>query len=166
MNDVAEHDGLICFTHGCNILTAFGYLTPHLRPVIIRRDTFGTGLPRTDFPVSKKHRLVLETDEILRVLGANDILAPALVGGDEDGDILLDPNAKDRRHIHLLFVDHQIIFADDILTESFYPDPSSLTPEDRTIVFPLMPHLEFHPLRCGPCAWPVLPVALSHFQAA
>lgn len=199
-----DHDGLVCFTQGCNILTAFGdlpiqnlrvgdlvhtadnglqpirwigerevtqtriNLAPHLRPVVIRRDTFGPGLPISDMRISQKHRMVLETDEILQVYGTSGILAPAAILVN-DGNIQLDPAAKDTRYIHLLFDDHQIIFADGIPTESFYPCPSSLmslTPEDRRLVFSLMPHLESHPLSYGPCARPVLPVDLSQFKAA
>lgn len=140
----------------------------HLRPVIIRRDSFGPGLPSNDIRVSQKHRIVLETPEITRAFGDGGIFAPASVLLSES-TILLDPAPKDTRYIHLLFDEHQVIFADGIPSESFYPCPNglmSLTPENRAEVFAIMPALADHPLRYGPCARPLLPPKLKQILAA
>ncbi|PLS22180.1 Hint domain-containing protein [Neptunicoccus cionae] len=197
-------DGMVCFTQGCRILTAFGDLpiehlqvgdlvhtvdnglqpvrwigsrdvsraridaAPHLCPVLIRRDAFGPGLPSNDIRVSQKHRMVLETPEITKVFGSGGILAPASVLA-SDSTILLDPAPKDTRYIHLLFDEHQIVFADGIPAESFYPCPNglmSLTPEGRAGIFEIMPELSEHPLLYGPSARPLLPSRLKQILAA
>ncbi|GGA22756.1 Hint domain-containing protein [Neptunicoccus cionae] len=199
-----DADGMVCFTQGCRILTAFGDLpvehlrvgdlvhtvdhglqpirwigaravsrsridmAGHLCPVIIRRDSFGPGLPSNDIRVSQKHRILLETPEITQAFGEGGIFAPASVLAGE-GTVLLDPAPKDTRYIHLLFDEHQVIFADGIPTESFYPCTNglmSLTPQDRTEIFSIMPDLAEHPLRYGPCARPLLPSQLKQILAA
>lgn len=51
-------------------------------------------------------------------------------------------------YVHLMFDTHQIIFAENAASESFYPGPMSLRimrPEARSEFFSLFPYLEVNP---------------------
>jgi hypothetical protein len=126
-------------------------LANHLQPVKICKDAFGIGLPVTDIWVSQEHRLLIETQEAGASSAQLSVLSPArsLVNGQT---ILVDVQAHDTLYTHLLFDEHQVIFANNMPAESFYPCPRSLlslTEEDRKRVFDFMPHLENHPLSYG-----------------
>lgn len=88
---------------------------PHLLPVMVRKGTFGA---ERDLLVSQQHGILVghHGDFLVR--------AKHLVSTSESIRI-----AKGKRrvtYIHLMFEQHQVILAENVATESFYPGPMSL----------------------------------------
>lgn len=124
------------------------HIAPHLRPVKISKDAFGPGLPTDDMWVSPSHRFLLNSGRSADIFGESEVLAPAsgLINGTS---ITTDSTQKDTTYVHLLFEEHQVVFAENVPTESFYACPNTLMalePEARQQVFDVMPELQTHPL--------------------
>ena len=124
------------------------HVAPHLRPVKISKDAFGPGLPTADMWVSPSHRFLLNSGKSADIFGESEVLAPAsgLINGTS---ITTDSTQKDTTYVHLLFEEHQVVFAENVPTESFYACPDTLMalePEARQQVFDVMPELQTHPL--------------------
>jgi len=123
------------------------HVAPHLRPVKISKDAFGLGLPATDMWVSPSHRFLLTCDKP-DIFGETEVLAPAsgLINGTS---ITVNTKQADTTYVHLLFEEHQVIFAENVPTESFFACPNTLMalePEARQQVFDVIPELKTHPL--------------------
>ena len=74
--------------------------------------------------VSPQHRMMLEGWRAEMICGTDEILAPAL-------HLLNDHNITRRTggtvdYIHVLFADHQIVFADGVPSESYHPGATGL----------------------------------------
>ncbi len=124
------------------------HVAPHLRPVKISKDAFGPGLPMADMWVSPAHRFLLSSAKSADIFGESEVLAPAagLINGTT---ITTDNSPRDTCYVHLLFEEHQVIFAENLPTESFFACPSTLMAleeEAREQVFEILPDLREHPL--------------------
>jgi hypothetical protein len=111
-----------------------------LAPVRIRRGALGN---RRDLWVSPNHRMLLTGARAEILFGEAEVLVAAkhLVN---DGTIRVVPRpAID--YFHLMFDDHQIIFAEGCATESLYPGGEALkglSEESRREILDLFPELE------------------------
>ena len=124
------------------------HVAEHLRPVEIKANAFGPGLPARNMLVSPYHRMLVDNMQASLLFGQEEVLAPArgLVNG---SSITVDPGTHDICYIHLLFDEHQIIFVDSMPTESFFACPNSLMSleeDSRRGVLDVLPQLENHPL--------------------
>jgi len=124
------------------------HVAPHLRPVKIHRDAFGPGLPAADMWVSPAHRFLLKSNRTADLFGEKEVLAPAsgLINGTS---VTTDESQRDTCYVHLLFEEHQVIFAENVPTESFFACPNTLMAlrsDAREQVFDVMPELKNHPL--------------------
>ncbi len=130
------------------------HVTPQLAPVKISRDAFGPGLPMADMWVSPAHRFLLRSKRFNDQYGENEVLAPA--SGLINGTTITAGNRnQDTRYVHMLFEEHQVIFAENVPTESFFPNPDTLmalTSEAREQVFDTLPELRTHPFSYSPPA--------------
>lgn len=118
-------------------------LWPELRPVVIRKDAFGPGLPERELRVSPQHRVLLSGARAELVAGETEVLAPAvhLLGM---AGIARDAGAGGVSYIHLFFDRHEIIRSDGLWTESFQPAAATLSGMDavqRTELLRLFPEL-------------------------
>ncbi len=88
-----------------------------LTPVRIGRGALGDGLPDRDLSVSPQHRMLLRSKIARRMLGDDEVLVAAkkLVGLP---GIDLAHDMSEVTYVHLLFDDHEIIFAEGAPTES------------------------------------------------
>ncbi|WP_341366291.1 Hint domain-containing protein [Yoonia sp. BS5-3] len=127
-------------------------LFPKLRPVHIGKGALGAGLPERDLRVSRQHRMLLASKIVKRMFGVDQALVPAIKLIDLPG-ISYDQGDTALSYIHLMFAQHEIIFAEGAPSESLYPGPEalkSLTNAARTELKTLFPQLGQDTL--PPCA--------------
>jgi hypothetical protein len=115
-----------------------------LRPVRITAGTLGNGLPKTDLLVSRQHRMVVTSKIVQRMFGLESVLLPAIKLTDLPG-IYVDHEVQSVEYFHLVFDDHEILFANGAPSESFYPGPiaiDALTDDARIELYKIFPKLE------------------------
>lgn len=115
---------------------------PHLAPVLFRRNTFGEGLPARDMKVSPQHRMLLKGATSTLLFGMNEVLtsAKSLI----DGQAVFVAPTTEVTYIHLVFDRHEIVFAENAPTESYFPGAEALSALDaatRAELFELFPEL-------------------------
>jgi len=122
---------------------------PDLRPVLIRRGILGA---ERDLLVSPQHGMIRGPDHLARATH----LAGTIKG------IWIANSRKRVTYVHLMFEAHQIMFAENTPTESFYPGPVALRMMDaktRSALFGAFPNLamgldkEHLSWIYGPTAW-------------
>ncbi|WP_420003924.1 Hint domain-containing protein [Arenibacterium sp. LLYu02] len=116
---------------------------PELRP--IRLAPGGSlGNPR-GLLVSPQHRFVLARDQLgdLSVRGEAFVRA-RLLSQQAPGLVAVDQAILEVSYIHLMTERHEVIFAEGVATETFWPGPEALrglSPADRGELFQLFPEL-------------------------
>ncbi|WP_295512609.1 Hint domain-containing protein [uncultured Sulfitobacter sp.] len=117
---------------------------PNLRPILIKADALGN--VRSLF-VSPQHSMMVGESNLVRAKH----LAEYMPG------VRIASGKRSVCYVHLMFDAHQIIFAENALSESFYPGPMSLKMmghEPRTELLSLFPDLRADPsLRAFPASW-------------
>ena len=113
--------------------------TPRLRPVKIVKGALGND---RDLLVSPQHRMLLSGDRAEMLFGVDEVLASAkdLI----DGDTIYGGPANDVEYFHILFDEHEIIFAEGAPTESFHPGKQALSSTSQRAqaeIFELFPEL-------------------------
>lgn len=140
---------------GCsNVPTPQMQLQPELKPVRIRKDAFGEGLPTQDMWVSPQHRILVSGYWANLGFGEAEVFAPAK-GLITDQSVLVDTSVMNVDYIHILFDQHQVIFANGIRTESFHPGPTALSTvsaASRHELFTLFPEMAVDPAHYGQAA--------------
>jgi len=151
----ADNTGVICFTSGTAIRTPRGNVliddlrigdlvttmdngpqrirwigtrffgqqslaaNPNLRPVLIKQGVFGVA---RDLLVSPQHGILIGADHLARATHLAETTK---------GVRILD-GKQNVTYIHLMFEAHQVIFSENIPSESFYPGQMALKMMDRT----------------------------------
>jgi Hint domain-containing protein len=134
---------------------------PKLRPIRIRKDAFGPGMPSRDMHVSPQHRMLIDSNRTILDHGEHEVLAPAK-GLINDYSITVDYKVKYTDYIHILFDRHEIIFANNTPTESFHPGHMALSAIDtlpREELLEIFPELEKDTGTYGPSARKTLQVS-------
>lgn len=115
-----------------------------LRPVRILQGALGHGLPKRDLLVSRQHRMLVNSPIAKRMFGTADALVSAIKMTECPG-IFVDMSAEQVVYFHILFDEHQIIFAEGAPTESLFTGPQAmkmLEPDMREEILTLFPELE------------------------
>lgn len=101
------------------------YAMPELRPVRIRAHALQTDVPDGDLLVSPHHRMLYEGANAQALFNAPEVLISArdMVN---DHSIFVDHSVREVTYIHLLFAEHQILWANGVQTESFHPANTTL----------------------------------------
>lgn len=96
-----------------------------LAPIVISKGALGN---TRDLVVSPQHRMLIEGWQAELLFGETEVLVKAkdLVNGDT---IYQRSGGKVNYH-HILFDDHQVVFAEGATAESFHPGPQSLNAVD------------------------------------
>lgn len=96
-----------------------------LRPVIFTPGSLGPGQPLRRMALSQQHRLCRADWRTQLYFGAEEVLVPAraLVNGDT---VRLGLPVGPVTYVHFLFDTHQIVRAEGVLTESFYPSAHAM----------------------------------------
>ncbi len=120
-------------------------------PVRIRPGVV-TGL-ETDLLVSPQHRMLFQGYRAELLFGESEVLVAAihLV----DGHLVTQDVGGDVTYIHIMFDDHEIIYAEGAATESFHPGSvglSAVTAAAREELFALFPELRSAPASYGQTA--------------
>ncbi len=118
-----------------------------LRPVKISAGALGQGLPRADLWVSRQHRMLVSSPICQRMFGETDILVSALKLTALPG-IHIDVYIAQVDYIHLLFDQHEVVFAEGAPSESLLLQSeamNALSPEAVEEIRLLFPELSQGP---------------------
>lgn len=93
---------------------------PELRPIKIARNARGRNLPSSDLWLSPEHRIVCNDDAMQLLFGDEQVLVSAkdIVDGET---IFVDQTDNGVEYFHILFDKHEVIFSNDLPSESFHP---------------------------------------------
>jgi len=116
---------------------------PKLKPIRIRADALGPGLPKQDLLVSPQHRVLVRSAIAQRMFDTDEVLIPAnklltLPGID------IEWEADGVEYFHMLFDAHQLIWSNGAVTESLFTGPEALkavSPEAREEIKTLFPEI-------------------------
>ncbi|MEM7733490.1 MAG: Hint domain-containing protein [Pseudomonadota bacterium] len=90
-----------------------------LRPIRISAGSLGQGIPHRDVLVSRQHRMLVTSPITQRMFGRDGALVAAIRLTDIPG-VFVDLPDGDIEYFHLLFDEHEVIFADGAPSESFF----------------------------------------------
>lgn len=118
-------------------------LRPHLKPYLVRPDSLLS--PERPTLLSPQHRLLTNP----KTFGRESVLGERFISAKLLADI--DPNCSQQTdasqavtYVHLMTEQHEVVFAEGIATETFWPGPEairSLSAEDMREMFGLFPEL-------------------------
>lgn len=98
---------------------------PKLRPIRIKKGALGRGLPERDLIVSRQHRMLVSSPIAKRMFGSPEALIPATKLTLLPGIEVLE-NMNGVEYFHILFDQHEIIFAENAPSESLFTGPEAL----------------------------------------
>ncbi len=125
---------------------------PNLRPVLITAGSLGGGLPTRDLRVSRQHRMLVSSPVVQRMFGQQEVLVSAIKLAALPG-ICVDMDIPEVEYFHLLFDDHQVVFAEGTPTESLYTGElalNALPQEAVEEIFDILPEVARLDYRCKP----------------
>lgn len=129
-----------------------------LAPIIVPADSLAPGMPSRDLYISPMHKMLLCNIKLPLVVGAEESFAPArhLL---EYGKVYQRTGFSPVRYLHLLFDQHEVIYAEGAPTESLHPGIiglSGFSDKSREELFAIRPDLRAEPNVYGPTARHVL----------
>lgn len=92
---------------------------PEFLPIRIRKGALGHGLPERTLRVSRQHRMMLCSEAAGTLLGHTEYLVPAIKLRQMRG-VGVQKDLTSVTYYHLLFDQHEILWSEGALTESFY----------------------------------------------
>ncbi|WP_457648714.1 Hint domain-containing protein [Profundibacter sp.] len=116
---------------------------PKLRPVLMPAGSLGNGLPLRDLRVSRQHRMLVSSPVVQRMFGQNGVLVSAIKLAALPG-ICVDMQTPRVEYFHLLFDDHQVVFAEGTPSESQYTGElalNALPQEAVEEIFEILPQV-------------------------
>lgn len=138
-----------------------------LRPIRIVAGALGHGLPKRDLLVSRQHRMLVSSEIAYRVCGATDVLVPAFRLTELPG-IFPCEETSEVEYFHILFDDHEVIFAEGAPSESLLTGPEALkavSPTARAEILGLFPELKDLDYEAEPAAFIPSPKAQKRLAA-
>lgn len=118
---------------------------PRLRPILIRADALGPGVPAADLTVSPQHRVLVSSAIAKRMFGCDQVLIPARKLLPLPGVDIVEDNTQEVVYFHILLDDHQVISANGAPAESLFSGPEmvkSMSPEAMTEIAALFPEMQ------------------------
>ncbi len=147
IQDLVEGDSVLTRDNGAQeVRWVGGRMAPaygHLAPIVITNGALGN---HADLIVSPQHRMLLSDWRAEVMLGSHEVLVKAqdLLNGDtiyrREGGVV--------EYFHILFDNHEIIYAEGIPSESLHINKTtldSLAIESRAEIIELFPQIESHP---------------------
>ena len=113
----------------------------NMRPIRIRKDVINAGNDFGDLVVSPQHRVLVSSKVAQRMFGDTEVLISAKQLLAIDGVDIAD-DFEDVTYFHILFDQHEIVYADGIPSESLYlgkEAQKSLSAEGREEIHALFP---------------------------
>lgn len=96
-----------------------------LRPVRIAAGALGNELPARDLLVSRQHRIFVASEIAAQTVSSAEVLIPAIKLTQLPG-ITVAHDTSSVTYFHLMLDDHELIWAEGALAESFLPGPEAL----------------------------------------
>lgn len=127
------------------------FAMPELRPVRLRAGALGSGQPDSDLVVSPKHQILVSGKHAQALFNEDEVLVSARDLVDERR-VIIDRFAMEVVYYHLLLDDHQVVWANGVLAESFHPanaDLGTVDPAQRAQLLDVYPELELDPMAYG-----------------
>ncbi|MDP5086594.1 MAG: Hint domain-containing protein [Yoonia sp.] len=93
---------------------------PKFRPVLVKRNAMGAGLPAQDLHLSPQHRILVSGWQAELLFGEEEVLVP-VVKLINDASVLVDNRCADIVYYHLMFARHEIVWTNGLPTESYLP---------------------------------------------
>ncbi|MFV0301987.1 MAG: Hint domain-containing protein [Paracoccus sp. (in: a-proteobacteria)] len=114
-----------------------------LSPIRISKGALGENRPDRDLYVSPQHRILVRSQITRRMFGAEEVLIAAKQLLQIDG-IEQVSDFDEVQYFHILFDQHEIVYANGVEAESLHTGPEalkSLPPESRREIFAIFPEL-------------------------
>ena len=149
-------DQIVTLDDGLQTLRWIGsrrvHATGDMLPIRLSKDAFRKGSPHVDLLVSPKHRVVISGWQAEVLFGQEEVLCTArsLVNGD---NIHPATDLREVEYYHLMFDKHQLIYANNALTESFNPSEVVMDEIDAAVrdeILSIFPELRDNPGSYGP----------------
>lgn len=127
---------------------------PELRPIRLRRDALGGDIPDGDLLVSPQHRVLISGARAQALFNQPEVLVTArdLIN---DTSVFVDHAVREVTYVHLLFANHQILWANGVPSESYHPAHTTLDTVDvsqRGSLLDVFPQIKDDPHAYGPFA--------------
>jgi hypothetical protein len=128
---------------------------PKLRPVRITAGALGNDLPMRDLLVSRQHRMLVSSKIAARMFGVTDVLIPA-IKLTALPSIFVDEAIEEVTYFHMLFDQHEVIFAEGAPTESLFTGKQALESlpkqslKEISAIFPELAELSYIPKPAKP----------------
>ena len=135
--------------------------SPHLKPITIAKNAFGKRGPARQLTLSPQHRVMLSNWQTTLTTGESEVLVAVkhLIN-----DRTIQGVSPDNvTYFHLMFDQHQVIFAEGLAVESFHPGDYILSQSDEEVLAEI---LELFPeLETDPHAYPTARLVIPSHQA-
>lgn len=117
---------------------------PKFRPVLLKQDALGQGMPNRDMRLSPQHRVLITGWRAELLFGEDEILVPACKLAN-DRTIVAAYETDGIDYFHIMFDRHQIVCCDGLWCESYLPGVAETdaieTQKELETLFPeLAPH--------------------------
>ena len=127
------------------------FAMPHLRPIRIRAESLGVLRPDQELLVSPEHRMLVKGPLARALFNTPEVLVSAqeLVNG---RDVFVDHALKEVTYVHMMLPQHEVVWANNLETESFHPASTSLSAldeSDRERLLHWMPEIGSDPALYG-----------------
>lgn len=127
------------------------FAMPKLRPIRFAAGALASEIPDGDLVVSPEHRVLLQGPVAQELFNTSEVLVAAkdLVNG---RSITVDTKVREVTYVHVLLEQHQVLWANNVETESFHPASAALSTldrADRARLLEQFPELEFDPHTYG-----------------
>jgi hypothetical protein len=155
VEDIAVGDRVLTLDHGLQPVAWHGVRTvPSMGAMALVQIPAGCFGDHGALAVSPQHRLHISGWRAQLYAGEDEVLVKAihLV---RTGRLIQDASGRPVTYHHLLFARHQIICAEGLWSESYYPGPTTLAghdPEVQAELLSLFPELAADPASYGPSA--------------
>jgi len=133
-------------------------VAPHLAPIHIKAGSLGNGLPMADMQISPQHRILMSDHKSRLYFGHDEVFVPAktLIN---DTSIRQVTQYQETYYYHIMFDQHEVIYANGVETESLHPGhlaKDGLDGKARDELFEIFPELRSHPESYGKSARPIM----------